>query len=166
MAVLNPMSGFPALGSGKGTGNPQGIWPWRPAGFNYRFGGNWTVKKAEHQRISPIFVKVMSPTSGFPAWGSDKRTGNPQGIWTWRPVGFDCKTFTGPGVKETPVLEGTNKTLYSPNLRGKDQWHQRRLNQNYLLGFNSTWTENFQMYKLDLEKAKESEIKLSTPIAS
>ena len=32
----------------------------------------------------------------------------------------------------------------------------------YKLGFNSTWTENFQMYKLDLEKAEESEIKLTS----
>ena len=30
------------------------------------------------------------------------------------------------------------------------------------LGFNSTWTENFQMFKLDLEKAEEPEIKLPT----
>ena len=28
------------------------------------------------------------------------------------------------------------------------------------LGFNSMWTENFQMYKLDLEKAEEPEFKL------
>ena len=28
------------------------------------------------------------------------------------------------------------------------------------------WTENFQMYKLDLEKAEEPEIKLSTYIGS
>ena len=28
------------------------------------------------------------------------------------------------------------------------------------LGFNSTWTDNFQMLKLDLEKAEETEIKL------
>ena len=28
------------------------------------------------------------------------------------------------------------------------------------LGFNSTWTDNFQMLKLDLEKAEELEIKL------
>ena len=28
--------------------------------------------------------------------------------------------------------------------------------------FNSTWTDNFQMFKLDLEKAEEPEIKLST----
>ena len=27
------------------------------------------------------------------------------------------------------------------------------------LGFSSMWTENFQMYKLGLEKAEESEIK-------
>ena len=29
-------------------------------------------------------------------------------------------------------------------------------------GLNSTWTENFQMYELDLEKAEELEIKLPT----
>ena len=30
------------------------------------------------------------------------------------------------------------------------------------LGFNNTWTESSQMFKLDLEKAEEKEIKLST----
>ena len=34
------------------------------------------------------------------------------------------------------------------------------------LGFNSTWTENFQMFKLDLEKTEESEIKLPTSVGS
>ena len=34
------------------------------------------------------------------------------------------------------------------------------------LGFNSTWTENYQMFKLDLEKAEESEIKLPTSTGS
>ena len=33
-------------------------------------------------------------------------------------------------------------------------------------GFRSTWTVNFQMFKLDLEKAKEPEIKLPTSIGS
>ena len=33
-------------------------------------------------------------------------------------------------------------------------------------GFNSAWTENFQMFKLDLEKAEESEIKLPTSVES
>ena len=32
--------------------------------------------------------------------------------------------------------------------------------------FNSTWTENFHMFKLDLEKAEEPEIKLPTSIGS
>ena len=32
----------------------------------------------------------------------------------------------------------------------------------FKLGFSSTWTKNFQMYRLDLEKAEESEIKLPT----
>ena len=36
----------------------------------------------------------------------------------------------------------------------------------FKLGFNSTWTENFQMYKLDLEKAEEPEIKLPTFVGS
>ena len=33
-------------------------------------------------------------------------------------------------------------------------------------GFNSMWTVNFQMFKLDLEKAEEPEIKLSTSFGS
>ena len=34
------------------------------------------------------------------------------------------------------------------------------------LGFNSTWTDNFQMFKLDLEKAEDPEIKLPTSAGS
>ena len=33
-------------------------------------------------------------------------------------------------------------------------------------GFNSMWTVKFQMFKLDLEKAEEPEIKLSTSAGS
>ena len=33
-------------------------------------------------------------------------------------------------------------------------------------GFNGTWTMNFQMFKLDLEKAEEPEIKLPTSVES
>ena len=32
--------------------------------------------------------------------------------------------------------------------------------------FNSIWTKHFQMFKLDLEKAREPEIKLSTSVGS
>ena len=34
--------------------------------------------------------------------------------------------------------------------------------KSFKLGFNSKWTEKFQMFKLDLEKAEEPEIKLPT----
>ena len=30
-----------------------------------------------------------------------------------------------------------------------------------MLGFNSIWTEKFKMYKLDLEKAEEPEVKIA-----
>ena len=35
-----------------------------------------------------------------------------------------------------------------------------------MLGFNNTWTENFQIYKLDLEKAEEPEIELPISVGS
>ena len=38
----------------------------------------------------------------------------------------------------------------------------RLCSKSFKLGFSSTWIENFQMYKLDLEKAEEPEIKLPT----
>ena len=38
--------------------------------------------------------------------------------------------------------------------------------KSFKLGFNSMWTKNFQMYKLDLEKAEKPEIKLPTSARS
>ena len=78
-------------------------------------------------------MKILNPMSGFPAWESDKGTGNPQGIWPWRPAGFDYNTSTGLGETETPVLEWKYKTLHASRLRRKEQWPHRRLSQNYLL---------------------------------
>ena len=40
----------------------------------------------------------------------------------------------------------------------------RLCSKSFKLGFSSTWTENFQMYKMDLEKADEPEIKLPTSV--
>ena len=42
----------------------------------------------------------------------------------------------------------------------------RQCSKSFKLGFNSMWTENFQMYKLDLEKAEEPEIIFPTSIRS
>ena len=38
--------------------------------------------------------------------------------------------------------------------------------KSFKLGFHSTWAENFQKYKLDLEKAEETKIKLPTSFGS
>lgn len=78
-------------------------------------------------------MKVLNHMSGFPPWGPNKWTGNPQGIWLRGPEGFDYMTSTGLGKREPPGLAGTNKTLNTPRLRGKKQWPPRRLNQNNLL---------------------------------
>ena len=42
----------------------------------------------------------------------------------------------------------------------------RSCSKSFKPGFNSTWTENLQMFKLDLEKAEEPEIKLPTSAGS
>jgi len=54
----------------------------------------------------------------------------------------------------------TNTQLHSPQMLAKycSKYSKR--------GFNNTWTENFQVFKLDLEKAEEPEIKLPTSIGS
>ena len=42
----------------------------------------------------------------------------------------------------------------------------RLCSKSFKLGISSTWTENFHMFKLDLEKAEEPEIKLATSTGS
>ena len=78
-------------------------------------------------------MKVLSPTSGFPTWGSSNRRRNSQRIRLWRLVGFDCRTSTGLGETETPLSEGTHKAECASGPRGKEQWPHRRLYHTYLL---------------------------------
>ena len=91
------------------------------------------TEEQQYQTSSPTVINVLNPTSGFPAWGSNKGTRNIQGTWPWSTVEFDYRTSTGLGVTETLILEGTNKTLYIPGPGGKEQWPHRWLNPNYLL---------------------------------
>ena len=42
----------------------------------------------------------------------------------------------------------------------------RLCSNSFRLGFSPMWTKNFQMYKLDLEKSEETEIKLPTSVGS
>ena len=74
--------------------------------------------------------KSSRPTADFPTWGSSKATENPQGIWLWRPVGFDYRTCTELGKQK--LLEDTNKTLWVPGPRRKEQWHHKRVSQTCL----------------------------------
>ena len=71
--------------------------------------------------------------SGFPTWGSGNGRRNSQTIRLWKLVGFDCRTSTGLGETETPLLEGTHKAVCPSGHRGKEQWPHRRLKQTYLL---------------------------------
>ena len=86
-----------------------------------------------YHRSPPTGVKVLSPTSGFPNWGSGDGRRNSQRIRLWRLAGFDCSTSTGLGETETPLLEGKHKVVCTSGLRGREQWPQRILNQTYLL---------------------------------
>ena len=72
------------------------------------------------------------------------------------------------------------KTTKSQNNLEKEEkiWRYHSLISNYInkliedfktmwtVDFNKRWTKNFQMFKLDLEKAEEPEIKLQTSIGS
>ena len=63
-------------------------------------------------------MKVLSPTSDSPAWGSGSRK-NPQRIWLCRSAGFDCRNSTMGWGKETPLLEGAHTVLWVPEYREK-----------------------------------------------
>lgn len=83
----------------------------------------WVTQTRE--QLIPKFshcCKGSEPHIWLPSWVSNKGTGNPQGLWPCRPVGFDSRTPT--------VLEGRNKTLRALWLRGEVQRPHSRRNQN------------------------------------
>ena len=65
--------------------------------------------------------------------------------------------------------ESTGKTSISPLLNmpmPSTVWITVNCGKSFKLGFSTVGTENFQMYKLVLEKAEEPEIKLPTFVGS
>ena len=74
-----------------------------------------------YHRSPPTRVKVLSLMSDFPTWGSSNGRRNSQRIRLYRLVGFDCRTSTGLGETETPLLEGTHKVVCTSGQRGKEQ---------------------------------------------
>ena len=92
------------------------------------------------KRNSLTVKKVLGPTTDFPTWGSGKGNENPQGIWLWRPVGFDYRTSIGLG-KQT--LGGHKQNLVcAPGARRKKQCPNKRLSQTCLWVSRSLWQKH------------------------
>ena len=84
-----------------------------------------------------------------------------------------------PANLENSIATGWKRSVFIPIPKKgnvKDAQTATQLNSSHLLakesskfskpGFSSTWTVNFQVFKLDLEKTQESEIKLPTFVGS
>ena len=78
-------------------------------------------------------------------------------------------------LENSVASTGLERSVFTQSQRRampKNVWTTTQLNSCHMLanwcskfsksGFNSMWTKNFQMFKLDLEKAEEPEIQLST----
>ena len=78
------------------------------------------------------YFEDLEPHIRLPSLGTLQSDWESPGNLTLKARKFDYKTSTALGETETPVLEGTNKTLIPPKLRGEEQWLHRKLNQNYL----------------------------------
>ena len=78
------------------------------------------------------------------------------------------KTQQWPQDWKMLVFIPTPKKAMPKNVQTTTQMHvlTKSWSKSSKLGFNSLWTENFQMYKLDLEKAEEPEIKLPASVGS
>ena len=82
-------------------------------------------------------------------------------------------------MENSAVATGLEKSVFIPiprkampkNIQTTAQFHSshtivKQCSKFSKLGFNSTWTMKFHMFKLDLEKAEEPEIKLPTSTGS
>ena len=58
------------------------------------------------------------------------------------------------------------KTVQTTAQLGSFHILAKQCSKSFKIGFNSSWTENFQLYKLDLDKAEEPEIKLPISVGS
>ena len=79
-------------------------------------------------------------------------------------------------LENSAVAIGLDKVSFHSNPKEKQcqrmfkllyKWHSfpmlaSNARKSFKLSFNSMWSESFQMYKLDLERAEEPQIKLPT----
>ena len=73
-------------------------------------------------------VKVLSPTSGFPTWGSSNRRRNSENQ-TLKPSGNWLQDFDRTGGNSDPTLGGRTQNSVRIGTQGKEQWPWGRLNQ-------------------------------------
>ena len=81
------------------------------------------------------------------------------------------KSSSGHRTGKVSFHPNSQKRAVLKNVQISGQLHSlpmllRSCSTSFKLGFNNMWTENSQMYKLDLEKAEEPETKLSTSTRS
>ena len=87
-----------------------------------------------------------------------------QQIWKTKQWPQDWKRF---GFHSNPKERQYQRTFKLPYSCTHFTSYQGNISSiSFKLGFNSTSTKDFQMFKLDLEKAEESEIKLPTSAES
>ena len=99
---------------------------------------------------------------------------------SWKMMLWKCCTQYASKFGKLSSGHGTGKVQFSfqsqrkampKNVQPTEQLHSfnrlaRLCSKSFKLGFNSTWTENFWMFKLDWEKTEEPEIKLPTSTGS
>ena len=101
--------GFGCTRSGSHSMWDKPSWRRSPLAPPYRkLADDQQIAEQLYQRNYLTVKKVLGTTTDFPTWGSSKGPENPQGIWLWRPVGFDYRTSTGLG-KQT--LGGCRQNL-------------------------------------------------------
>ena len=96
----------------------------------------WVTHKLENNlttEVQPLEWRFWTPCQASQSGGSGNGRRTSQRIRLWRLAGFDCRTSTGLGETETPLLQGTHNVMCVSGLRGKEQWPHRRLYQTNLL---------------------------------
>ena len=95
-------------GSGFSRHALHSVW-YKPYGGHHQPHHRITKQTDQFYQINSCTVKkALGPTEDVLTWGSGKGTENPQGIWLWRPVGFEYRTYTG---LENQTLGGHKQNL-------------------------------------------------------
>ena len=129
---------------------------------------SWSVKSSGPYEVS-LWTKLVE------VWNSSWAISNPK-RWCCESAALNMLA----NLENSAVATGLEKVSFHSNppqrAMPKNVQTTAELHSSHILakqcskfskaGFNSMWTKNFQMFKLDLEKGEEPEIKLPTSIGS